>query len=624
MRRISQLGSYIRIFVGFYLAVTCPVVAADEEGAERVVLQLKWSHQFQFAGYYMAKHLGYYKNEGIDVEFRPGSPTLDVTEEVLSGRADFGVGTSSLLLDYAAGKPVVVLGVIYQHSPLVLIMHSEKPSDTIERVAEGPLMIEARSGDLLAMLRRAGFSIDQLDIRNQPQNALELLGNGKGSRSISAYLTDEPHTLRRKGIQFATFTPRTYGIDFYGDNFFTTRQMTVDRKSLVQRFRKATILGWQEALRNPEKAVDLILKEYPTEHDREKLLYEARITQDLMTNLVTPGYMSTERWQHIADTFLETEMLEKTPDLTGFVFMYEKRSLPKWFWPTLTGSFMLVLLLTLVSINFRNLNVRLRQEVNLRIEAEKDLKSSNLELMAAKKISEDANLKKTWFITNVSHDLKAPVSAMISLTQIFNHHSKTLELPEKFNRFLRQLHSGGEFLILMLDNILDHSAFEINAVSVCPVEVNLEKLFTDLINMIQPLADEKHVSIRVQWHSKREKLLVDPTRLSQIFLNLLHNAIKFSPKGGVVFLDLTINPHHLVAEVRDQGPGIPIEKLNDLFTMFGKSDRTGSRHSSTGLGLSIVKRNVELLNGTIRIGQGVPNGAVFTITIPLGEEPAPQ
>ena len=209
---------------------------------------------------------------------------------------------------------------------------------------------------------------------------------------------------------------------------------------------------------------------------------------------------------------------------------------------------------------------------------------------------------------------------MISLTQIFNHHSESLQLPEKFNRFLDQLNSGGEFLMLMLNNILDHSAFELNAVSICPEEVDLEQCCAGLVNLTQPLATEKSVSIQIQWHSERRTLVVDRTRLSQILLNLLHNAIKFSPEGGVIFLDLTIGSDALEAEVRDQGAGIPADKQKELFKMFGKSDKTASRHSSTGLGLSIVKRHVELLNGSIRVRKGEPNGAVFSISIPFVDE----
>lgn len=609
---------FCRLFAVFCAMVMCSVTSAQVKGdSEPVVLQLKWSHQFQFAGYYMAKELGFYENEGIDLEIRSGSSSLNVTEEVLSGRADFGVGTSSLLLDYAAGKPVVVLGVIYQHSPLVLIMRTEKSSDTIERVAAGPLMIEPNSGDLIAMLRRAGLSIDRLDITGHAPNALGLLESADEAFSISAYQTDEPYTLLRKNIPFNTFSPQTYGIDFYGDNFFTTQDTLKDRGDLVRGFRKATLLGWKEAIRDPEKAISLILSKYPATADREKLQYEARITMDLMTNLVEPGHMNLERWKHISRTFQEVGMLDESPDLDEFFFMEKKLKIPAWFWRTLLGVCLLSLFLALLSVHFKRLNARLGQEMKLRLEIEEDLKKSNKELTIAKAISEEANLKKTWFITNVSHDLRAPVSSMISLAQIFDHHGKSLNLPDKFNRFLKQLNSGGEFLMLLLDNILDHSAFEMNATSVCTERVDLAKCFDNIANLVQPLADEKDITIRVQWKGGQDDAMLDRTRLSQIVLNLLHNAIKFSPKSEVVSMDLNLEDDALHISIGDGGPGIPAERQKDLFQMFGESEKTGARHSSTGLGLSIVKRNVDLLGGTIRAERGRPNGTVFQVVLPV-------
>ena len=88
---------------------------------DKVVLQLKWKHGFQFAGYYAAQELGYYNDAGLDVELRAASPGIIPVEEVISGRAQYGVGNSALLLDRQKGKPVVVLGVIFQHSPSILI-----------------------------------------------------------------------------------------------------------------------------------------------------------------------------------------------------------------------------------------------------------------------------------------------------------------------------------------------------------------------------------------------------------------------------------------------------------------------------------------------------------------------
>ena len=595
--------------------------ADEDKGLESAVLQLKWTHQFQFAGYYMAKELGFYEQEGIDLEIRPGSSTLDVTEEVLSGRADFGVGTSSLLLDYAAGKPVVVLGVIYQHSPLALIMRTEKPSDTIERVGQGRVMVESHAADLIAMMHRAGLSIKDLEITEYSDQSLKLLETTEDALSISAYQTDEPYTLLREGIPFNTFTPQTYGIDFYGDNFFTTQKTLNERSSLATAFRRASILGWQAALEHPEQAVALILEKYATRHDREKLLYEARITQDLMTNLVVPGHMNKQRWLHISETFREVGMLDDIPKLEGFIYSDEKRVLPMWFWPAFFSACGIIFLLTVLALYFRGLNIRLRREVTLRTEAEQELKISNRQLTSEKKISEEANLQKTWFITNVSHDLRAPVSSMISLTQIFNHHSESLKLPKKFNRFLNQLNSGGEFLMLMLDNILDYSAFEMNAANVYPQQVDLVQCCEGLVNITQSLADEKGVLIEHRCEVGEKFFELDRTRFSQILLNLLHNAIKFSPKEGTVFLDVTLLQEDLRVEVGDEGPGIPPERQKALFKMFGNSEKTTSRHASTGLGLSIVKRNVDLLGGSICVLQKENRGAVFEVVIP-GVKPA--
>ena len=618
----EQITSILAFFSTLFFSLQ---ISADEgKKLEPIVLQLKWTHQFQFAGYYMAKSLGYYQEEGIDLEIRPGGPSLNVTDEVLSGRADFGVGTSSLLLDYAAGKPIVVLGVIYQHSPLVLLMPTEKPSDTIEQVARGPLMLEANSGEILAMLRRAGLDVSKLDIVPHPPHSLSLLESSKDTISMSAYQTDEPYTLLKKNIKFNTFNPQTYGIDFYGDNFFTTQQTLRERKQIAEGFRRATIRGWEQAIQDPDTAIALVLEKYPAGIEKDKLAYEARITRDLMTNLVQPGHMNIERWEHIAATFVEVGMLDEVPeDLDRFIFTDKKKPLPKWLWPALLSVSILTLLFFLISFYLKRINTRLQREITLRIEAEKGLKITNQELTVAKKISEEANLKKTWFITNVSHDLRAPVSSMISLTQIFNHHSKDLELPDKFNRFLKQLHSGGEFLMLLLNNILDHSAFELSAVSVCSEPVDVRACGESLINLTQPLADAKDVIIDLQWYGEERSIVADRTRISQILLNLLHNAIKFSPRGGRVTLQLGVKDDWLKAEVGDEGPGIPLQRQKNLFKMFGESEDVESRHVSTGLGLSIVKRNVDLLAGNIEVVPSSPKGTLFRVNIPVGIENPP-
>ena len=356
-------------------------VSAADTPLEKVTLQLKWTHQFQFAGYYMAVHNGHYGREGLDVTILPGGPTLDVTEQVVSGKADFGVGTSGLLLDYAGGNPVVVLGVIYQHSPLVLIMRADRPTSTLEDLLDKPIMMEEHSADLLTMFKWAGLPAKRLNLIGHTGRPEDLYKNG--AYAISAYVTDEPYELDEMGFKYNTFSPRTYGIDFYGDNFFTRRDLLEERETMVERFRTATIRGWQDALRDPEQAVDVILRHYATRKTREHLLFEARATESLMTRLVTPGYMLRGRWEHIADTYLEADMLDERPDLDGFIYQSETTALPPWFWKVALATVCLVGVLTVIAVHFRNLTARSKREIARRRATEERLEASNRDLKTA-------------------------------------------------------------------------------------------------------------------------------------------------------------------------------------------------------------------------------------------------
>ncbi len=186
-----------------------------------------------------------------------------------------------------------------------------------------------------------------------------------------------------------------------------------------------------------------------------------------------------------------------------------------------------------------------------------------------------------WFIADISHDLRAPLCSIISLAKIFKHHSASLQLPEKFQRFIKQVNSSGEFLLLLLNNILDCSASEMNSERVSPEEVDLKQCCATVANLVQSLADEKGVTVEFECRVDRKHLVIDRTRLSQILLNLLHNAIKFSPKEGTVSLDVILCDGVLKIEVRDQGPGIPADKLPHLFEMFAKTNQPSLSGSPT-------------------------------------------
>ena len=296
--------------------------------AERVALQLKWSHAFQFAGYYAAVEKGYFREAGLDVTLLEATPGIDPLDAVLAGKAQYGVGTSSLLLARKSGKPVIVLAVILQHSPLVLIARRDKEfngTQGIHDIVGKKVMIEPQSDELIAYLKQEGITLDrvvQLPHSFQPKDLIE----GRVD-AISAYVSNEPYFLDRAKLDYQTYTPRTGGIDFYGDNLFTTEQELRENPARVRAFREASLRGWQYAMQHPEEIADLIVAKYSRQQPREFFLFEAQRMASLMrTDLIEVGYMNSGRWRHIANTYADIGLLPRNYPLNGF--LYEPRARP--------------------------------------------------------------------------------------------------------------------------------------------------------------------------------------------------------------------------------------------------------------------------------------------------------
>lgn len=307
---------------GLLLACALVCFGSPVWGSETVRLQLKWTHAFQFAGYYAALAQGYYREAGLDVRLLEAGPGIDPLESVLSGQAEYGVGTSSLLLARRAGQPVVVLAVIFQHSPLVLLARSSgaiQGTATIHDIVGKRVMIEPQSDELIAYLKQEGITLDRFIQLPHSHDHLDLI-EGRVD-AMSAYITYEPYFLDRAGIQYDTYTPRSGGIDFYGDNLFTTERELKAHPERVRAFREASLRGWQYALEHPEEIVDLILAQYSSTYPREFRLFEAeRMASLLRADLVDVGYMSRGRWRHIADTYAELGLLPLNYSLTGFLY----------------------------------------------------------------------------------------------------------------------------------------------------------------------------------------------------------------------------------------------------------------------------------------------------------------
>jgi class 3 adenylate cyclase/ABC-type nitrate/sulfonate/bicarbonate transport system substrate-binding protein len=277
-------------------------------GQDKVSLQLKWLHQFQFAGYYQALEQGFYRDAGLQVDIREGGPNVVVATELANGKADFGVCTTNVLMDDHSGARLTVLGVIFQHSPAIILIPSRARISKLSELASHPLMDAPGSDDIAAMLKHEGVDYASLPRIQHDGDPRELVA-GKADAMV-AYSTNEPFVLDQLHIPYQTFSPRAYGFDFYGDNLCTTAQQVAMNPERTRGFLDASLKGWAYALAHKVETVDLILKRYSREKSREALLFEANRTEALIQpDLIALGSQGAERWQHIADILWNVGML---------------------------------------------------------------------------------------------------------------------------------------------------------------------------------------------------------------------------------------------------------------------------------------------------------------------------
>ena len=347
--------------VVFFMALAGVVFAEPEAGLERVVLQLKWHHQFQFAGYYAAIEQGYYREAGLEVEVREATPGKDHMETVLSGEAQYGVGNSDVLLTRAAGHPVVVLAPIFQHSPLALVARKTPEITSMHSLHDLPMMmVDSEKAEILAYFKREGVDIGGLDIRPHTHVAEDFI-EGRVA-AMSAYITDQPFSLREAGVSYMIFTPRSGGIDFYGDLLFSTEEQIRRRPEQVRAFLKASLRGWDYALANQEEMVELLLRKYTNTHSREHLLFEANHTAELMhPGLIEVGHNNPGRWRHIAQTYAEFGMVPRDFDVGPMLYDPDPKPDPRvWYW-ALGGVSVLTLGVLGWAVPLARLNRRLRE-----------------------------------------------------------------------------------------------------------------------------------------------------------------------------------------------------------------------------------------------------------------------
>lgn len=565
---------------------------------DKVRLQLKWTHQFQFAGYYAALSQGYYREAGLDVELLEAQPGYDPTEAVLAGHAEYGVGNSDLLIFRHRGEPVVVLAAIFQHSPMVLLVRGASGVTDLQGLHDRELMmLSSESAELFAYFKFEGIDPAKLRIRSHSLNIEDFIA-GKVD-GMSAYGTDEPFNLRRRGVPFLQFTPRAGGIDFYGDCLFTTESEIRHNPDRVRRFREASLRGWEYALANPDEIVDLILRDYPRGLSREHLEFEARETAVLMhPGLIQVGHMNPGRWRHMVETYAEFGMLPRDLDLTGFLYDPNQKPDLRWvYWALGVAAALLVATLGW-ALPLMRLNRQLRR---------------------AKEAAEAADLAKTRYLAFLAHEIRTPLNGLVGVIDLLKYETT----PAERQASVALLSQSAQNLLQLVDNVLDHSRIGAGGVQLERVSVSLGTFLGDITGLFTPAAHAKGVTIRLELAPDLPAAVqTDPVRLRQVLSNLMSNAVKFTRQGEIVLRARNAGPGRLAFAVSDSGPGIPVEQLSRIFEPYRQGDATVTRrYGGSGLGLSISRGLARLLGGDITVTSEPGRGSTFTVEIAVTPEP---
>ncbi len=287
---------------------------------QRVALQLKWHHQFQFSGYYAAIEQGYFRNAGLEVILKEATPQLDPTSVVATGHAEYGISGSNLLIQRVQGQPLVAIGAIFQHAPTMLMVRSDSGIHTPQDLRGKRVMIEtAVDPEITAMLRNEG--LNDRNIQRLPHSwNIEDLIEGRAD-AISCYSTNEPFLMKQRRIDVNLIHPLKYGIDFYGDCLFTNQKEATEHPERVAAFMDASRRGWIYAMSHRTEMANLILGRYSTRSTREHLLFEAAAMELLiLPDLVEVGHMNPWRWRQIGDQYAKLGLLGPDYSMDGFLF----------------------------------------------------------------------------------------------------------------------------------------------------------------------------------------------------------------------------------------------------------------------------------------------------------------
>ncbi|WP_196160603.1 diguanylate cyclase [Reinekea sp. G2M2-21] len=472
---------------------------AKAAALEPVTLQLKWQHQWQFAGYYAAQKLGYFEDAGFDVTLRSRDGSEDLFKPVREGEATFGVADSSLVLRRLLGEDLVVLTTVFQHSPLVLITLAEDNILSPYELIGKRVMVESGVDDAAVVAMFASLNIPADRFEQVPHNFNTFALLDDDIDAMVGYSTDQPHQYQERGIDVRIIDPSNYGIDFYGDLLYASQDYVEAFPERAKEFADATIRGWEYAVANPDEISRWIIEQYNPNVSMDQLTFEAEKSITMIAaNYIELGTMYDARFERIADIYKQLRMAPQSAQLDGLTLPHYLRTPEKQtaFWIKIIASvsfILIVIVLVMLAVNRRlqqTVKSRTRELNELNYDLQRQLQVIDQYVMSVETDLAGTIVQVSDAFCRISgYEKDELIGANISLLRhpdqsadVFQQMWKVLMNRQSWHGELKNQHQDGSafYVEMNIDPIIGSEANTIKGYSAVSTDISYRKLLLSL------------------------------------------------------------------------------------------------------------------------------------------------
>lgn len=596
----------------------------------KIVLQLSWLNQFQFAGYYTALEKGYYRDAGLDVRIKEFDKNVNLIDDVLTRKADFAVGRSSLLIDKAEGKDITAIAAMYQSSPLMLLSLKNRGIEKIEDLKNKRIMITPDAKDtaaIMAMLISNGMGEDDIVTQKHSFDLNDLI-NGN-TDAMASYISNEPVRLKDMGIEYNIFHPKDYGFDFYSDILFTSSKFLEKNPALTKKFYKATVKGWKYAFKNIAETAELIHRKYNTQNKSLiSLVKEAEVLRGLIHHEGTDeiGCLDADKLKNILNTYKVVGLVQKDFDMDDFIYTENDHTALSiklkhddfLLLVVISILFLIVLIFSMFYVSIKRKWLHTHNELMQTIEDQKvAIEKQNQFILSQSKITAVSDLLK-----NIAHQWRQPLTIITTAASSLKLSREIKkELPEKIlDKTLEAILKEANYLSKVIDDF--HAHF--NTQSSTIADYNLKKLFEKIMDIYRFEFENAYVKY-IESIDDNVNLKLNEGLFIQAVMVIFKNSVdafeinKIPNSARYLFVDIKEKDNSVEVIIKDSAGGIKEDVIPHIFEPYFT---TKHQYIGTGIGLYMANQiithhlngRIEVCNEEYKYDNKILKGACFKIT----------